>query len=293
MRAALVAPDGRIRERREQPTPQEARCPDALLDLAQDLIEGTGARGAVVGVPGRVDYAEGRLEYAPNLPRGWGPELREDRLREGLGVPVVLANDADLAAVAEARFGAARGYSDVVYVTISTGVGAGVLLGGRLVGGRRSAAEIGHTVIDQGAEGRGRPATVEELASGTALGRLAQEAGLGDDGGAELAERVRGGDRDAGEVWKHVLRVAGIAVSNLVHLFAPQVVVVGGGVGLNGDLALDPIRMAVGRLGPRALSEPIRVVVAELGDDAGLIGAAAWRKATGAEGGSAPEEAGS
>lgn len=280
MRAAVVAPDGRVVERREQPTPREARCPDALLDLAADLIEGTAAREAVVGVPGRVNYAEGRLEYAPNLPRSWGPELSEARLREALGLPVALANDADLAAVAEASFGAARGYEDVVYVTISTGVGAGVVVGGRLVGGRRSGAEIGHTVIDQAAEERGAPATVEELGSGTALGRLAGEAGLGDDG-AELTERVRRGDPDAEEVWRRALRAAGIAVSNLVHLFAPQVVVVGGGVGLNGDLALDPIRTAVDRLGPRALSEEIRVVVAELGDDAGLVGAAGWQEATG------------
>ncbi len=100
--------------------------------LAVDL-GGTNMRAAVIGVPGRIDHMAGALEHAPNLPSHWPGALHEALLTDHLGVPVSLANDADLATVGEACFGAGRGAADVVSITVSTGVGAGVLLGGRLV----------------------------------------------------------------------------------------------------------------------------------------------------------------
>jgi glucokinase len=191
---------------------------------------------------------------------------------------VALANDADLAAVGESRFGAGRGYADVVYITISTGIGAGVILGGVLAHGRRSLAEVGHTIIDRAATGAGAPATLEYEGSGTALKRIAASEGF-DRSGAQLVELVDSGDATAIRIWDSVAQAAGIGVANLAHLFSPEVVVVGGGVAQAGDLLLGPIRAALARLGPRGLPEPIDVVRAALGDDAGLSGAAGWFEA--------------
>jgi glucokinase len=275
MRAAVVAPGGAVLRRRVEPTPQRAACPDALLALMAGFLETTGVAEAVVGVPGRVDYATGRLEHAPNLPSGWAPALSEERLSSVLAVPVALANDADLAAVGEARFGAGRHYRDVVYLTLSTGVGAGVVLDGHLVHGRRSLTEVGHTVIDREAAAAGEPATLEDLASGTALARLAAEAGLAGDGAA-VVRLVRTGHPGARAVWDRVVEAAAIGVANLAHLYSPDVVVVGGGLGAVGRLLLDPIRAYLARRGPRGLT--VDVVGAALGDDAGLAGAAGWRE---------------
>lgn len=280
MRAALVDGSGEILERREEPTPPGTDGPAAFVELLRSVLGESGARGAVVGVPGRVHYERGCLEHAPNLPAAWGPALDASVLADRLGIPVEIGNDADLAAVGEARFGAGRGFEDVAFLTISTGVGAGVVLGGRLVRGRRSLAEVGHTVVDRTAAADGRPFTFEDLASGTALGRLAAEAGL-DMEGEEVVARVRDGDAEARGVWNALVRSVGIGVANLAHAFAPEVVVVGGGVGLVGDLLLEPVRSALHRYGPKGLREPIEIVPAVLGDDAGLVGAAAWSECAG------------
>jgi glucokinase len=278
MRTALVDRDGGLLLRRAQPTPRDAACPDALLLLVGGVLEDAGVQDAVIGVPGRVNYGSGALEYAPNLPPGWAAALTEANLSAVLGLRVSLANDADLAAVGEAWFGAGRGHADVVYVTISTGIGAGVILGGRLAHGRRSLAEAGHTIIDRTAVAAGAPATLEDQGSGTALGRLAAEAGL-EGSGARLADLVEAGDPTAVRIWGSVAEAAGIGIANLAHLFSPEIVVVGGGVARAGELLLGPIRAALARLGPRHLATGIELVRAALGDDAGLAGAAGWSDA--------------
>ena len=282
MRVGRAEPDGTIADRHEEPT----STPAEFVALLRGRLDGVTA--AVVGVPGRVDYREGLLEYAPNLDPAWSETLSEEALADELGIPVALANDADLAAVGEAWFGAGRDYDDVAYLTVSTGIGAGVVTGGLLVHGRRSLAEVGHTVVDGRALAEGRPATVEDLGSGTALARIAEEAGL-DLEGPEIVERVRAGDTLASEVLDQVVLSAAIGAVNLVHLFTPQVLVVGGGLGLNSDLVLPPIRRMLEHRGPRFLPEPVAVVAAALGDDAGLAGAAAWDQAFQPRAASRPE----
>ncbi|MHB8467787.1 MAG: ROK family protein, partial [Acidimicrobiales bacterium] len=147
MRCAAVDEAGTVGHRLERPTPHDGTDTSALTALMAEVAGNvTGCTSAVVGVPGRVDYRVGALEQAPNLPVTWPPMLTEARLSQTVGLPVALANDADLAAVGEAFFGAGRAFSDVAYLTISTGIGAGVVLGGLLVHGRRSLAEVGHAV---------------------------------------------------------------------------------------------------------------------------------------------------
>jgi glucokinase len=278
MRAAVVTDDGELIDRRAESTPQDATCPEALMALVGSVLANGNVGRAVIGVPGRVDHRSGRLEHAPNLPPHWPEALHEPLLAERFGVAVSLANDADLAAVGEAYLGAGRGHADVVYLTVSTGIGAGVLLDRRLVTGTRSLAEVGHTVIEHTAARRGESASFEDLGSGTALGRRAAREGLPPDG-ARIVGLVRDGDPDAMRIWDDLVSVISTGVINLAYLFTPSAIILGGGVGRNGDLLIAPIREALERRGPRDLTPPIEVLVAALGDDAALVGATAWRQA--------------
>ena len=284
MRVAVVDEHGQIRCRANEPTPRDARCPEALEQLMASVRDQAGGRGTfdaiVVGVPGRVDYCAGQLEHAPNLPSTWVTELSEEHLATYFDAPVFLANDADLAAVGEAYFGAGQPYTDIVYITISTGIGAGVVLDGQLLRGTRSLAEIGHTILALDRLDTDEPATAEHLTAGPALARRADELGVSARG-ADLVSLVRGGDPAARQAWDDTMRAAGATVANLAHLFSPDVIVIGGGVGRNDALVRDPVVDLLERHGPQGLVTPIEVVQAALGDDPGLIGGAAWPRAIG------------
>lgn len=276
MRVARTTAAGEVSARCERPTPRSTGA-GPLVDMMLEAMAGGPVGSAVVGVPGRVDYGAGRLEYAPNLAAGWVGGLSEVGLAQALGVEVALANDADLAAVGETWFGAGRDRRDVAYLTVSTGVGAGVVTGGLLVHGRRSLAEIGHSVVDWRALASGR-ATVEQLGSGTAMAVLARESGFVADA-MEVERRWLAGDPVATAIWEAVITVVGVAAVNLAHLYTPEMIVVGGGVGLVGEPVLGPLRSLVAEWGPAGLPEPIEVVNAALGDDAALAGAGAWARA--------------
>ena len=256
--------DGLVHDKNVIPTPPNdsdalARAMRALLADAKGPVA-----GAVVGVPGSVDYSSGEVLRLPNLP-GWEGPIGAGPLGKELGLPVLLANDADLAALGEHRFGAGRDSSDMVYITCSTGVGAGVILDGLLVHGRFSLAEIGHTIID-----RTSHETVETLGSGTALTRLA-----GEDASA-VAARARAGDPDARRQFAAVAKDFAIGVFNLVHCYSPETVVIGGGMSEAGDLLLGPVRTMLGRCSADCPGSRVNVVRADGGDDVGLRGAAAY-----------------
>lgn len=278
MRVAVVASDGTFIDHDHAPTPHDAPTIEPFRALLRAMRDRHPVEHAVIAVPGRVDHEAGILLHAPNLPGPWREQINRRELEHDLELTVTLANDADVAAVGEAYFGAGRDYRDVVYVTVSTGVGAGAVIDGRVLLPRRSGGEVGHTVIDRVAAAAGGESTVEGLGSGTALARLATARGL-DVHGAELVQMVVAGDATAKAVWQEAMDAVGIGISNLVHVLAPEVVVVGGGVGRNGELVLAPIREAIHRYGPAG--EPPDVVTSALGDDPGLMGAAAWRRAHG------------
>ena len=277
MRGAVVDRDGKILDRVQAKTPHDSPTIEPLLDLVRPLASRPEVEHAVAGVPSRVDHEAGTLLNAPNLPPGWPELISRSTLEHELGLPVSLANDADVAAVGETRFGAARGHRDVVYVTISTGLGAGILVGGRLVLPRCSAGEVGHTVIDRALAAAGGNGTVEGVGSGSALARHAHAVGL-DAVGADLERLVAAGDAEATAVWDEAMFAAALGIVNLALIVSPTIVVVGGGVGRHGALVNGPIRAALERFGPRGPA--IAVETAALGDDPGLIGAAAWRDAT-------------
>lgn len=279
LRRALVSPEGGVSAHQRVDTPTSSPDASPVIEFIAAAAADTEAAAVVIGLPGRIDYERGCLDCAPNLPADWVRALNEPNLAKAAGVPVSVANDADLAAVGEAWFGAGRAWSDIVYLTVSTGVGAGVVLGDRLVHGRRSLAEIGECLLDPDSLQSGAAVTsIEDIASGTALGRRAAGAGLAAVG-PEIISAIKAGDTRLTGAWEDQVRAIGLAVVNLTWLFTPEAVVVGGGLGLVGRLLLEPISELVGRLGPPLLPEPIAIVPAALGDDAGLVGAAAWHRA--------------
>ena len=281
MRAALVDQRGTLLLRRSVATPGHADVPEALIDLVCTVGAEHGfgtVSHAVVGLPGAVDYEAGRLLWAPHLPERWCDLLSGDELSTRLGLPTHIANDADLAAVGEAVFGAGAGIADVAYLTISTGIGAGVIHDHLLLRGRRSLAEIGHTVIDWSAWRQGSPCTLEELGSGSGLARLAREAGLGSLDAREIESAAKNGEAGASVIWQGAIAACAVGVSNLVMAFYPSMVVVGGGLGCDPEFFV-PLRDQV-MSRPEHHPADLTIVQSALGDDAGLVGAAAWEAAT-------------
>jgi glucokinase len=306
IRAALCDQDGHILKRVKQPT-QAAEGPDAVIgrlvsSIRQVMPEpGTATvKAAAVASPGPLNPYEGVVNYAPNLP-GWLDVPLREILRRETGLSIEIGNDANLAALGEQRFGAARGVSDMAYVTLSTGIGAGVILNNQLVLGMRGlATELGHITMDVNADWThaGVLGSFEGLASGTAIGRLAQarlRAGgaLGSRmlelaGGdieqvtaREVSEAAQAGDELALQIVAHVARIIGLGFVNLFHLFDPAMIVVGGSVALMGDMLFEPVRQTVAQyVMPPYRGRPI--VRAALGDDSGLLGAAALAFTVGA-----------
>jgi glucokinase len=294
MAVGVIDSDQSVLHRGTEPT--TGLTLDLLLDtLERELREGVRACPEVeaigLGIPATIDRERGLAITSVNLPIVNVP-IRE-MISERLGLPVFIDNDANTAALAEHRFGAARGARNVVLLTIGTGIGGGLVLDGELYRGTTGAgAELGHMVIDEnGPRCQGNcpnHGCVEALASGTALGRaglIAAEAhpdsalGRALAGGEEITgktvtDAALAGDGIAVEVVAGIGRHLGVAFANYANIFEPDVIVIGGGVAAAGELLLSPARR---ELGARAL-EPMNqtlVVAAELGPDAGMIGAAA------------------
>ena len=284
MRAALVDQVGSVLLERSVATPAHDEAPAALMALMHDVRGAVdpGCTGhAVVGLPGAVDYDAGKLLWAPHLPETWIEQLSSDRVSERLCLSVQIANDADLAAVGEALFGAGSGTLDVAYLTISTGIGAGVVHRGRLLRGRRSLAEVGHTVIDWPAWCAGLPSTLEELGSGSGLACQAREEGLGDLDARDIAVAANlRGDVRACRIWNRAIAACAAGVNNLIMSFYPSIVIIGGGLGRQEEF-FTAVRATVMRHGTHHPSD-LEIVASKLGDDAGLAGAAGWAAATSA-----------
>jgi len=245
-----------------------------------------------VGAPSMVDFASGRLIDSVNLPLADLP-LR-DLLRDRFGLPVALDNDANVACLAEHRFGAGRGASEMIMLTVGTGVGGGIITRGALYRGASGAAgELGHMSIafDGPPNGGGCPnfGCLETYASGRAIAERAER--MADDEPASALARTRaGGERLGGEVVTRLAiagdpraravlaeigRFLGIGIASYVNIFNPEVVVIGGGCSAAGDLLLEPARRVVAERALRPQREQVRIVQALFGREAGIVGAAA------------------
>jgi glucokinase len=282
----------RVLAERRVPTPIGADgLMAALLGTVEELVAAVGPPSSVgVGVPGLVDH-EGMLHFGPHLP-GIVDLPIALRMADALGVPAMADNDANCAALAEQRVGAGRGVSDALVVTFGTGIGAGIVVGGRLLsGGSGFAGEVGHMVVEAAGPPCpcGRRGCWERFASGTGLSRLARDAALAGTLNAVVAtaggpEEVRGehvtdaarrGDPGAQEVLGEFAEWVARGLANLANVLDPGIIVLGGGLVAAADLLLEPVRAAFAeRVMAYEQRAPIPIVPAELGERAGAIGAA-------------------
>ena len=262
--------------------------------LVEAGIERARLAGLGIACPGAVDSARGIVPGAPQLP-GWQDVplarlLKERaRLEEPVGLPARLENDATAAALGEHRFGAGRGSRYMLYLTVSTGIGGGIIIDREMYGGKSGGAgELGHVIIDMNGPpcGCGARGCLEALASGTAIARKGEK--LAEGGGSPILARLRQGeervtaemmqraaemgDTASREAFREAGHYLGVALAGFVNIFDPQVIVIGGGVAKASDLLLEQARATMESL---AMSQPlkgVRLVVSELGDFAGALG---------------------
>ncbi len=230
--------------------------------------------GAAVGVPGLFDDRTGTIEFLPNLPGSWKGEPMTAPLEVALGVPTAIINDARAFTLAESRLGAAAGCRTVAALVLGTGIGGGVVVGGRLHFGRMGrAGELAHQVIvpDGPKCGCGNHGCLEALASSAAITRLAGSATVHEAFAAAAA-----GDERAAAALAEVADYLGIAIANLVTVLVPERVVIGGGVAEAGDALLTLVREATARHCVLVPPDWYEIVLAKLGPHAGAIGAALW-----------------
>jgi glucokinase len=279
----IVDPDGRVVVRTRTPTPTERDAEvvySALIDAIDALpdVEDVGAVG--VGCGGPMVWPAGRVSPL-NIPAWRGFPLADRIQRRFPHVPVRVHNDAACFAAAEHWRGAGRGVDDMLGMVVATGVGAGLVMDGRLVDGRTgNAGHIGHVVVDSA----GPPCTcggrgcLEAIARGPALAAWAVQNGWrasGDGSARALADDARGGDPIAVAAFARAGRAIGIALASTASLLDLALVVIGGGVVQAGELLLAPVRRALGEHSGVEFLRDLKVVPSALGLDAGLVGAAA------------------
>lgn len=288
---AMVTPDGRTHAFLSEPT-EKHRGPDAvithLFDMGRRSIAAAGlGKPLAVGIScgGPLDAAAGVLTHPLHLP-GWIDIPIVAMAQDEFGVPAVVENDATAAVLGEHRFGAAQGADIALYLTLSTGVGGGSIIDGRLHrGAAGNGGEFGHITVRPG--GRdclcGRRGCLEAYASGTSIAARAADLLAASDRDSSLRElpvvraehvsaATEGGDPLAEELWDETTDLLGQAITDLVNLFEPHVVVLGGGVTRSGAQLLDPVRRIV-RTTAMAPAGRATVTLAALGDEVCVVGA--------------------
>ncbi|MFI9272478.1 ROK family glucokinase [Kitasatospora sp. NPDC052896] len=293
--AGVVDENGEILARTRVPTPADPQwAVDAIAQAVRELKAAHPDAAAVgVGAPGFVDRERSTVIFAPNI--AWENEPLRSRIEELTGLGTVVENDANCAAWAEFRFGAAAEYTDMVLITVGTGIGGGIVLDGRLHRGRFGVAgEIGHlNMVPDGLDcGCGGKGCWEQYGSGRALRRYGREKAAADqvagkrmlelnDGVAEtirgihITEAAEDGDPLALECYGELADWLGRGMADLAALFDPGVFVLGGGVSDSGRLLLDPVAKAFQKYLTGGMHRPrAEVVLASMGSAAGIVGAA-------------------
>jgi glucokinase len=285
----------RIVGRDQRPTDDENGGPEAVMQRMAESVraaaEGRTLSGAGISAAGPVDLKRGVVTTPPNL-KGWQDVPLQSRLSELLGLPCTLSHDADCGAVAEHRLGAGKGAENLIYVTLGTGVGGGLILGGKLYSGTSgSAGEIGHMLVDPA--GRtcncGRRGCLEAMTSGAylaldataivqnepqgILARLAREQGEEPDAKL-LSEAADAGDAADDEAIRRAGAYLGAGLVNLVNVFNPEVIVLGGSLLAFGERYFGPAREVMERDAFEQPLRDLRLVDALMGSDAPAIGAA-------------------
>ncbi|MBE6043827.1 MAG: ROK family protein [Clostridium thermopalmarium] len=249
--------------------------------IAKDKIAAIG-----IGSPGPLDAKEGKIITTPNLPFKNFNLVKP--LKDKFNIPVYLDNDANAAAIGEYIFGAGKGTSNMVFVTVSTGIGGGAILNGKIYRGNTSnALEIGHMTLEKDGPrcNCGNYGCAEALASGTAIGRLAKEeiakgvktslTTYENVTSYEVFKEAEKGDAVAKAVLDKALNYLGICIANIIVSFDPEMVIIGGGVSKGGDIVFKKVQEVVNKRCFKSMAESTKIVPAGLGTDAGLMGAVA------------------
>lgn len=299
--AALISDKGEMIAREYCPTLAD-EGPESVIDRMFSVVDNLLSLRNVsqrqlhslsVASAGVVDIEKGIVTLSPRLP-GWSDIPLRSIVERRYSVDTFLLNDANAAALGEYHFGAGRGANNLIYITVSTGIGGGIIINGQLYSGSSGGAgEIGHTTVDVNGPRCtcGNTGCLEVLASGTAVAREAIRR-ITEGEQTSLTEMVEGkiedvtaenvslaaqdGDWLALEVIGQAAAYLGVGIVNMVNLFNPEVIIIGGGLAKMGDLLLEPVRRIVGERAFRLSAQAVRIVPAQLGDDAGVFGAAAF-----------------
>lgn len=294
MRAAVFPENGQtpLRQTRIRTYADGETSLERLIALIKEVTPVEEQVQAIgIAVPGPIDPHEGVILTAPNLPEWVGLPIPK-RIQEATGAPTFLGNDANLAAMGEWYYGAGEGHRDLIYLTISTGIGGGVISDGQLLLGYQGlAAELGHVTLlpDGPLCSCGQRGHLEALASGPAIAAyVAEQLAAGRPSALQpsadtkaISQAAKSGDSLAKEAFERAGHYLGLGVSNYLMIFNPSIVIFGGGVSLAGDLLLGPVRETVRKsvLSEHYLQDLV-LTQAALGDDAGLYGALAFARST-------------
>lgn len=285
-RFALMDRTGRLYDTRDIPTNAREggeRLMARLLQTAGQFLReaeltltGAPVAGIGIGSAGQIDFSTGACRHATEALPGWTGMPIAERFRTAFGLPVWVENDANAAALAEQQFGAGRGLADVICLTLGTGIGGGVISGGRIVRGAHSAGgELGHVPVEFGGApcACGSTGCLEAYASATGILRMAREAGVAAASTKQVYQLAAAGDPAAVAVTQRAARYLAQGIVAMVAAFDPQAVLIGGGVSQAGDLLFAPLRQHLE--GHPFVRGRCEVRPCALGPDAGVIGAAA------------------
>ncbi|MBC2318156.1 ROK family protein [Listeria booriae] len=273
MRVGLFDPADQLVAREQSNTEATSGATQALEKLVR-MIEAVDperlASGIGIGAPGPLDVDNGIILDAPNLP-GWHGFRIRDELESRAGKTVFLMNDAKVAALAEAKIGAGAGFSSVQYITVSTGVGGGLVCDGEVfAGSHQHASELGNMIVDVSLKN----GTLEDLCSGTALKRESKVLFGKDKTAADLFMHYDAYHPEARRVIAGWLQHFGAALTSIIQVIDPEVFVLGGAVILHNPWLVEELKTVVAQRVYGTMKETIQLKVASLGDDAGLYGAA-------------------
>ncbi len=299
MALGIIAHEYRLLARAEHPTLArngEESIIGRIISAVKQLIKSYGTAlselyGISIAAAGAIDSQQGIITLSPNLP-GWRDIPLGSIIEKRLGIKTWLLNDANAAALGEYHFGVGKGVDNIIYLTIGTGIGGAIIVDGKLyTGACGSAGEIGHMTIKVNGPRCecGNIGCLEQLAAGKAITRDAKER-LGTGMRSSLTEDVAGkiekitakdiaiaarkGDSIACDVINSAATYLGVGMVNLVNIFNPEMIIVGGGLAVMEDLMLDPARQMVKERAFPESAAVVRIVTTELGGDAGLLGAA-------------------
>ncbi len=299
--AAVVTEEGKVISRGYSPTSAQAG-PQVVIDsifatidraLSSSNVGLSQLCGIGIAAAGIIDSENGKVIFSPNLP-GWHEVPLGDAVRQRFNVSTYLGNDASLAALGEWRFGVKKQVANLIYITVSTGIGGGIICNGKLYTGVLGAAgEIGHMTIDVNGPlcNCGNVGCWETLASGTALAREAVKhikegasTSIVEFAGGDLTkvdakvvfEAAKQGDRLANELIARLGYYLGVGLTNVVNIFNPELILIGGGVAKMGDLLLDPAIRVVKERAFTTSATSVQIRPALLGDDSSILGAVAF-----------------